>query len=564
MDQLYDKIATLQVLGCLLQSPDILSSTDRYRLTIDDFESKLTRGIFGAIYNMYQSGAHAITEIDIDTYLSSKSSLHKEFIENNGIELLQDAKEIAQLGNFPYYYDRVKKFSALRDLNKNGFNIADIYDTSLIGSSKLQEQDRKLDSLSIQDIFQHLQGRFMIVEEKYTNDIGSGSISAFDGIKEQKEMYKTSPEVGPNFQNVIFNTVVRGARKGKFYLDAGSSGSGKTRKMVGHACYLAYPYLFNSNTGEWENTGNCEKVLIITTELEPEEIQSLILASITGINEEIILYGQYTPEEEAIADQGIKIMEYYKNNLRIEQLPNPSRSNVVSCMRRHHILYGTENIFYDYIFSSPNLLNEYRDLRVREDVVLMMMSTALKDVAVELGVFIWSATQLSGDFNNHKGIRNQSFLRSAKSIADKADVGMITLPVTSEELDLLNQLIVETGIQRPTHVIDIYKVRRGRYNEVKIWGIHDLGTCRTKDILITDARLNPIPHFKIIKYYIESNMAIPQIEDILTSDSTLNNTDEIENKEDIFTISPIDNENIKQDIEKTENTEVDWSSLLCL
>ena len=31
--------------------------------------------------------------------------------------------------------------------------------------------------------------------------------------------------------------------------------------------------------------------------------------------------------------------------------------------------YNIEYVFYDYIFSSPGLLGEYRDLKVREDIV---------------------------------------------------------------------------------------------------------------------------------------------------------------------------------------------------
>ena len=44
---------------------------------------------------------------------------------------------------------------------------------------------------------------------------------------------------------------------------------------------------------------------------------------------------------------------------------------------------------------------------------------------------------------------------------------------------------------RPTHVLDIYKMRRGRYKNVRIWTRLDLGCGRRKDLFITSADNQP-------------------------------------------------------------------------
>ena len=69
---------------------------------------------------------------------------------------------------------------------------------------------------------------------------------------------------------------------------------------------------------------------------------------------------------------------------------------------------------YDYIFSSPNLLGEFRDLRIREDTALMMLSTALKDLAVEYNLYVESGTQLSGNYDEWEGVRNQTLIRGTQ------------------------------------------------------------------------------------------------------------------------------------------------------
>lgn len=82
----------------------------------------------------------------------------------------------------------------------------------------------------------------------------------------------------------------------------------------------------------------------------------------------------------------------------------------------------------------------------------------------------------------------------AKSIADKIDCGMVTAKVSPEELITLDKLIRDKGVC-PNQVSDIYKLRRGRYNDVRIWSEMDLGTCRIKDLFITDVNFKPIIDF---------------------------------------------------------------------
>ena len=45
-----------------------------------------------------------------------------------------------------------------------------------------------------------------------------------------------------------------------------------------------------------------------------------------------------------------------------------------------------------------------------------MLSTALKDLAVELDVFMRSATQVNGDLQEIKGIRDQRCIRGRRKL----------------------------------------------------------------------------------------------------------------------------------------------------
>ena len=140
-----------------------------------------------------------------------------------------------------------------------------------------------------------------------------------------------------------------------------------TRSMVGDACNIAYPIRFDRKKNKWGSTGSCEKVLYVMTEQDPDEIKTMILAYLTGYNEEIFLYGTYGEKEMPRIQQAIDIMKKYEGNMLFAHIPDPSASAVKNLFRRYNIQHGVENIFYDYIFSSPAMLNEYRDLKLRED-----------------------------------------------------------------------------------------------------------------------------------------------------------------------------------------------------
>lgn len=487
---LSDKNAILQVIGSLMKKPSLLSEKDKYNLQPSDFESRFERYIFIAILNSYTNGAQSLSEIDIDNYLMEHKDQYLLFQQNNGISYLQDALDMSTPENFEYYYNRIKKFNCLKDLKKSGFDISEFYEENELNPRQF-EINQRFETLKPKDIFDSLKRRIYKVEGEYVEGDASVTTDVSVGIDELLEKLKNSPDAGARFQGKYFNTVTRGARKGKYYIVSFPSGGGKTRLLLGEACYLAFPMRYSWETMEWKITGNAEKTLFIATEQAKEEIQTMVVAYLTGINEDVILYGHFTKEQQTIIDQAKEVIKKYKNNLMIVQIPMPSVEIVKSVIRQNCIVNDTKNVFFDYIFSNPALLNEFRDLRIREDVALLMLSTALKDLAVEQDVFMMSATQLnSSQDTNEKGIKNQNSIRGSKSIVDKADIAMIGGLVPDDQRDQIAPYVAKYGM--PTQVYDVYKVRRGKWTNLKIWSNVDLGTCRRSDVFVTDSNIKEI------------------------------------------------------------------------
>ena len=460
-----------------MKKPSLLSEKDKYNLQPSDFESRFERYIFIAILNSYTNGAQTLSEIDIDNYLMEHKDQYLLFQQNNGISYLQDALDMSTPENFEYYYNRIKKFNCLKDLKKSGFDISEFYEENELNPRQF-EINQRFETLKPKDIFDGLKRKIYKVEGEYVEGDASVTTDVSVGIDELLEKLKNSPDAGARFQ-------------GKYYIVSFPSGGGKTRLLLGEACYLAFPMRYSWETMEWKITGNAEKTLFIATEQAKEEIQTMVVAYLTGINEDVILYGHFTKEQQTIIDQAKEVIKKYKNNLMIVQIPMPSVEIVKSVIRQNCIVNDTKNVFFDYIFSNPALLNEFRDLRIREDVALLMLSTALKDLAVEQDVFMMSATQLnSSQDTNEKGIKNQNSIRGSKSIVDKADIAMIGGLVPDDQRDQIAPYVAKYGM--PTQVYDVYKVRRGKWTNLKIWSNVDLGTCRRSDVFVTDSNIKEI------------------------------------------------------------------------
>lgn len=486
-----NKQDVLHIIGCLMKNTPLLSQVDKYNLTISDFETKFQKYIFDAISSLYHNGAKKVTSLEIEEYLNTNENAKQTFKDYNGFEFLQDAEEISILENFEYHYNRFKKINLLKSLQKSGFSIDEFYVDNPLSNSAVKINS-EFEELTIQEIIDRVRKKILNIEKDYvTNDIIE-SEDIGDNIDALFEDIETHEGIGLPLQGHIFNEVTSGAQRGTFTLRSAASGVGKSRNMVGDACFLAFPIRYNQKTAEWEITGNSEKVLYIPTEQKIKEIKKMVLAYLTGINQKKFKYNKFSPAEKKIVEQAKAVMKEYSVNLRISRMGNPTNELVKSFIREECILNGFLYVFYDYIFICPSLLREFKGFSLRNDELLLILSTTLKDLAAELDVYVMSATQLNTNGDDSDNIRNESALAGGRSTINKADYGFIMARPTQEELKILDSFIQQYGVT-PNLCTDVFKVRDGDLNQIRIWSVADLGTLRKTDLFVTDSRLQE-PH----------------------------------------------------------------------
>ena len=328
-----DITSIMQVIGCIYNTPYLLDYTDKYTITDEDFPDEFHRIAFGAIYKVYELGAQKITLENIADFLSARPKAEAVFKNYKGNEWLLKVSEAAIPAAFDYYYARLKKMSLLRAYDKYGIDVTDIYDPdNILDVKKKQQQEEWLDNASLEDIANKVDMKVDSIRMQFVDDEFGDAAQAGDGIFELIDRLKQYPEVGVPLYGPLINTVTKGARLKKFYLRSAPTGIGKSRSMIADACYIACNKIYDEIFG-WIKNGTCEPTLYITTEQEKEEIQTMMLAFLSNVNEEHIINGKYEGDEEDRVREAAKILQ--DAPLYIEELPDFSLQDIEDKIKKN-------------------------------------------------------------------------------------------------------------------------------------------------------------------------------------------------------------------------------------
>ena len=501
MSKFVDVSSIMQVIGCVFNNPSLLEQTDKYLITDDDFSERFHKIVFGAIYNIYNLGAKKITLKNILDFLAEHPKSEAVFKKEKGEEWLLQVIENSIPTAFDYYYNRLKKMTLLRAFDNCGVDVSFIYDPdNILDTKKKQIQEEWLDNTSLAEIANKVTERLDGIVSTYVSQTFGEVHRPQDGAEALREKLRQHPDVGVPLYGPLINTVTRGARLRKLFLRSAPSGYGKTRTMVADTCNIGCDMIYDDMFG-WIKNGTAEPVLYITTEQELEEIQTMMWAFISGVDEDHIMNNTYVGNEEERVDEAMRVLE--RSKIFIIELPDFSLRDVENLIKQNIRENGVKYVIFDYIMTSLKILEEIAGraggVRLREDNILFMLSRRLKDIANEYGVFILSGTQLNADWKE-SDTPDQNLLRGAKSIADSIDLGMHVLPVLQKDIEGLETILAANTFDKPNVKVSIYKNRRGRYKGIYLWTKADYGTCRFKPMFATtwDYEIIPIEDLKII------------------------------------------------------------------
>lgn len=499
------------VLGIICNCPKILRNPDM-PLSESDFYKPFHKNIFAAINNIAFTDVtvEKISAIDIDNYLAQYPQNYKIYEQHKGFEYISSAIKNVNMKTYKSNYDRVKKFSMLRDYVEGGIDVKDLYNYDLTDLKQQEEQMKNLDKMNIDQITDYFNTKMLNLRNKWSIGDKRKSFMAGDGLRDLLQKLKTEPEMGYPFANGFYNSIFRGMRPKKFMLRSAGTGVGKTRFSLADMCNVSTDEIWDNNQKKFIKNGPAFPSLFISSELEQEELQTGMLAHVTGVDEDIIKDGNYGQKIAERLEYGIKILE--RAPIYAEYVDDFSINDIESIIVEHILEHNVSYIAFDYIQLVPKLARTMQEAfagSLREDQVLVQLSAALKLIANKYDVYMVSATQINRNAKEHEN-RDTMSLRGGSATADKVDHGVMMFRVTAKDLENLKHIIEKGYDLKPNFCHYVYKNRGGRWSSVIIWTQYNGGTITEKELFVTDNDFNKLD-IKNLHVEITGELQLPEI-----------------------------------------------------
>lgn len=490
---LYNMNMSALLLGCLMKNPSLLTQPN-YPLDKEDFTPvEFHRVLFVCINNLYANGIGEISEIEIENFVKGHPIQHEVLEDNNYFEFVETVKELANVDNYEYYYQTVRKFSLLRELKQNGIDIKEFYD-------ELGDEDKengKLERLSIQEILSAVEKRSVGLRSKFDKTYVRDEKKAGEGTEELLLSFEENPAFGCMFQSPYLTTLFGGLVRGHLYMRSAAPSVGKTRMNVGELITIGANELWDYDIGDYIVNPNYQgPSFFIHTEMNQKtEVEPLFLAGVSGIEYRTIRNGSYTPEERLRVLKAGEILK--ASNITLVDMPE---FTVASLEQKIKELVENEGVTYgvfDYVQILSSVSAEFKSMYAlppREDLVVKNITVALKAIAEKYSLGIICASQLNDNWRT-QDFPDENSLSGAKSMKVKLDEASIVIPASErpKEMKKVYPLIEKKGYVKdclmPNIIEYCYKSRFGTYSDkkIKVYSHFDKGTMRRTDFFCTDA-----------------------------------------------------------------------------
>ena len=494
---LYSSNYSALLLGCLMNNTQLLFNPS-YPLAKTDFDPEpVHRIIFIATCKLAEAGAGNVSEVEIDNYVKDYPAQYEILNESNFLDFVPTVKELCSLESFELYYTTLRKFSLLRELKEEGYNIAPYFDEMLDET----EQMAKLNKWTIGEMLTDIEFKSAKLRTKYDVKYVRNEIKAGENVAERLAGFKEQPSFGALFQSGYLSTIWNGWCRGHLGLRGAPSGQGKSRLGVADLTKVGAKEIWMPEVNDFVVNDNYQSpTLFIATEQDIEtEVEPMFWSAVSGVEYRSIKNGLCTSEEEKRVIRAGEIIA--ESNLHITSMPNFTTKSINRKVKEMVEREGIGYCVFDYMEQQGDISQEYREVvgsAGRQDQVLLYLSTELKKIAEDMNVGILTGQQLNDSWKTLSFI-DETALAGGKSVKNKCDFGSIFLPTSYLRKDLkqvepyLKRRGVGENRQPVPNICEfIFKSRYGIYGDkrLKLWSYFDRGTFQRTDYFVTDDENN--------------------------------------------------------------------------
>ena len=274
----FDKInvqSEMLFCGCMYKKPDLYLSYGESTRSKYDFSDGCTRFFYDLFEEYYLTFSQDISENKLNNFATQNTERLKLYKSYGGWKTIKGMMDISDPDDFKNVYNTVKKYSLIREYDRNGFPAEKILSM------------KNFQYLTANDVYRIMRSKadkintvINVIEEP---------VVLTNGVSQVIDSYLLTPQFGVQTHWAGYNEYFRGLLPGNVLFQGFLSNEGKSRNLVNLISYVTLvkkqKFMLLSN----EMTEQAMKNCLITTVLNCKEFKDLHGVSLIKPEKEITM-----------------------------------------------------------------------------------------------------------------------------------------------------------------------------------------------------------------------------------------------------------------------------------
>lgn len=434
--------AEILLVGSMYKQPDLYVSYGNFMRSKYDFSDEATKFFYDSFELMYTTFSQNMEENQVNIFMSQDNERLMTYRKYKGWKTISQWVSLADVGDVKNYYNLVKKYSLIREYERNGYPVQRILN------------HRNFSQWNAQDIYKIIRSQ----ADRINTVINASeeSVVLTDHMSNQVESLLIAPDLGLPLPWDILNEMFRGCRLGKVIFNGFLSNEGKSRNMMLLIAYIVLvqneKFLLLSNEMDETDLKNC----LITTVINNEYFKQFHGVDIKKCEREIVLgiyrddngniiqrktdeNGNYIESKEEYINRVKSTSEEYRQVQQVATWVDKQRNGKLFFkdvgmdysdealefeFRKHKMVYGINYCGYDTL----------KGYRIDDWQTVKQTATKIKELMKELHMFCFAVFQLTDDtvFTDVFHLSSNN-IANAKQIKHVADILMLGKRIEKEE-----------------------------------------------------------------------------------------------------------------------------------
>ncbi len=407
MDLVQNITNEMLFVGAIYKSPELFVEYAPLIKSRYDFSDEAVRFYYDNAEIMFTTRTQTFNKSTVNTYMSEDKERIGQYRKYRGYKTIEEWSRLAVSDDFKNYYEILKKYSLLREYQRNGFAVEKIM------------SHPKFETFSALDIYRLIRGKAdrihtVILTNEATEILNSKMTDTVNGCLE-------TPDMGLRMPYPMMNDMFRGVKNKTIMCVGMLSNAGKSRFMFKTIAYLALVLKEKVCVLLNEMTIEKMRLCLLTTVINNDEFRQLHGIDLTKKEKEIALglykdsdgefiyrrrdeWGNFTETFSEYNARVSRLSEEYRSIIKVAQWIENETQGIIFAkdvstsyddkslefeIRKMNLTNGVKLFFYDTLKQDTSAMGDWAALKAT--------TTRLAELTRELDCFIYASIQLTDE-----------------------------------------------------------------------------------------------------------------------------------------------------------------------